>query len=547
MPQTAKLIGAPGSGKTHRLLELMDVNIAEGYSPLTDIAFVSFTRAARREAAERAAAQFSVPRADLEVHGHFRTLHSICFQGLGLMRQHVLTRDHSQWLSDTLQMRVAKAATPDDPRRDSEFPDAGDRGAGDDVLLLWSAARNMLVPLDVVWRKVRAIDDDIPPLAKCRAAVLRYEGAKYVEGRLDFTDMLGRWGGIKFGVDGHTAAEPEGDVPGVAVVFHDEAQDASRLTLEAFRRLTSNPRCRRVYIAGDPRQCLYGWAGTAPENFLDWPCEKQQAMTKSWRCPRPVLDAADRVLRQSSCYLHYGVAPADHEGSVEEEVDAPVSDIVDPRKDWLVLCRTNRRAGGVGKALTDAGIPWAPLRGRGGWRSRKVVPLAALSELQVGSPLSGEQVVAIARAVPSVVDGRRMWGKGYRDWTMYDYDPTDDDWVTPNELSTRFGVTESLLATVESGSWDKVVSEGREFAPGVKRHGPGLATAPMVRVGTVHAAKGMQADNVLVVCAATRTVWRAMQTQGGFDEECRVAYTAMTRARRRLVIDRTKRRFAMPL
>ena len=62
-----------------------------------------------------------------------------------------------------------------------------------------------------------------------------------------------------------------------------------------------------------------------------------------------------------------------------------------------------------------------------------------------------------------------------------------------------------------------------------------LVERPRIRVGTIHAAKGAEADNVFLLKSITPRVLESI-AKGGADAERRVWYTGVTRARRRLVL-----------
>ena len=53
------ILGPPGTGKTTRLISIMEKEIARGVKP-ERIAFVSFTKKATEEAADRAAEKFGL-------------------------------------------------------------------------------------------------------------------------------------------------------------------------------------------------------------------------------------------------------------------------------------------------------------------------------------------------------------------------------------------------------------------------------------------------------------------------------------------------------
>jgi len=63
-----------------------------------------------------------------------------------------------------------------------------------------------------------------------------------------------------------------------------------------------------------------------------------------------------------------------------------------------------------------------------------------------------------------------------------------------------------------------------------------LASSPRIRVGTVHSVKGMEADNVAFLTTIGRRVEQGMEDEPQHDEEQRIAYVAVTRARRNLMV-----------
>ncbi len=251
--QVARLIGGAGTGKTTELLGIMKSVLEQiGDSP-SAIGFASFTTAAREEMVNRAASAFDCHPSMLDKHGWFRTVHSTCFKMLDLKTEQMLTRDDkaSKWIADRLRVSVS-------------WKKVGDSGyaacVGDDEaaasLTLWDIARSRIVTLASVHAEKSHAGLDVPPIATVRHFIRKYEDAKRIDGKSDFVDILGRYAGVRFPLEGPEDMEPEGDLPeGVQAWIFDEAQDSSALVDRVCRRLAYGPGVKWTYLAADPFQC----------------------------------------------------------------------------------------------------------------------------------------------------------------------------------------------------------------------------------------------------------------------------------------------------
>ena len=79
------VLGPPGTGKTHTLLNKVDEYLKE--TDPNKIGYFSFTQKAAHEARDRAMSKFNLGEGDLP---YFRTLHSLAFRRLGIKKEDVL-------------------------------------------------------------------------------------------------------------------------------------------------------------------------------------------------------------------------------------------------------------------------------------------------------------------------------------------------------------------------------------------------------------------------------------------------------------------------
>ena len=528
----ARLIGAAGSGKTTELLRIMESALPKlGNDPLR-LGFASFTRAARAEAVGRAAAAWGVAPGLLDGEGWFRTVHSTAKRCLDVQPGQLLggSAADTEWISNALGVRVS--TTIDDETGRQKFV-GGVEGA---ALTCWDLARSTLQPLDEVVRKARRLDDNVPDFAAVVRISERYELAKRLEDRLDFSDLLLRFSGIRVSAsDGVDRVEPEGELPPVEAWLFDEQQDASPLLDAACKRLVSAESVKWCYVVGDPFQSIFGFAGSSSECFLGWPAEKERMMPKSYRCPAPILELGERCLRRMyRGYFDRKVAPADHDGRIHEvDVEYPVN-VAKPDEDWLFIARTNYEASRLYASLNSSGKParWVKqpegvsVRGQG---------LAALYALEKGKQISGAEWGRALELLPSVNKAKEpMLARGSKaGWSKH-----VDDWdvIFPNELE-QVGATPPLVEKIRSGGWCGLVDRGEEWRRHAEKWGSELASNSKIRVGTIHSVKGMEADNVAMLTTISRRVEQGREDdREQHDEECRIAYVGVTRARRNLYV-----------
>lgn len=529
----ARVIGYAGSGKTTELLRLMEAALPRlGNDPLR-LGFASFTRAARAEAVGRAASAWDVHPSLLERDGWFRTVHSTCKRCLGVQPGQLLgdRQQDLEWISNVCGVRLST---------DIDEESGQQRFIGDPTvaasLNCWSLSRSSLMPLELVVHNMRRVDDSVPDLAAVVRVVEKYEGAKRIDDRLDFADLLLRFAGLRASTTGVDRVPPEGDTPPVDAWLFDEQQDASPLLDAVCKRLVSSPTVRWCYVVGDPFQAIYGFAGSSAECFLGWPAKKERTMPKSYRCPKPIVELGERCLRRmGQGYFDRHVAPADHEGRVIEcDAIEQVAAMAKPDEDWLFIARTNYHARRMFATLQTHYKPCRWVRSSDATSARGE-GLQALYMLEKDEPVSGRQWARAVSLLPTKnKDGQPVLRRGVKtNWATTEADQWDA--VFQNELES-VGAEPALVTSIRDGSWCRLVDGGFAWRQQAVRHGATLAATPRIRVGTIHSVKGAEADNVALLTTTGSRVEQGLESPGQADEEHRIAYVAVTRTRRNLYV-----------
>ena len=544
--QVAKLIGGAGTGKTTELLRIMGEIVASGVEPM-DIGYVSFTRAARAEAAQRVVDQFGGDAADLQSAGWFRTLHSVCYRCLGgRFGDRLLAggKDDAQWLAEALgESSIGYEPTESlEDRREVLGADAEGSSAAK-ALQLWDLARSRLESLHETYLLARKMGGTLPPYARVRSCVDRYERAKWNDDRLDYCDLAGRFAGWVWDLDGEPrGGTPQGYTPEVPVWFFDEHQDVSRLLDSVACRLAEAPGVRWVYYAGDPFQSIYGFGGSDYRCLLDVPCDRYRVMDQSYRCPRIILQRGEEVLRKTTDYFNRFIKPRDEVGRYAKihciKGTGAEQYLRASEGSWLLLARTNYTARRLSAYLDRNGIPWDYTRGNGGYVTpthRMVSGL--LYDLSIGKTISSAEWESLIRYLPAGRGVNSLLERGVKTAAVAGTYRTAIPRVSLASI-TDAGGTETLQSIVSTGRWVEHVEGAPRYLAAVKHAywGRAYADQPTIRVGTIHSVKGSEADNVLLLDEIGPRIVEAIQCPEGRDAELRVSYVGITRARKRLFV-----------
>ena len=257
----ARLLAGPGTGKSYTLAARIAALIGRGEDPERMLA-ISFTRLAANELAS------AIANEDLggQEPPESRTLHSYSFRQL---RQHSAEAYVGRHVVDKWELDHAIRL------------DIGRR-----VGLSPGRISGLLAEYDAAWRTVGN-----PPSFPQRHA---FETAlEALRGVLHFA-LLGE---LVFKFLRYLDADPEFD-PGLDYLIVDEYQDLNRCDQEVIARLAA--RGAALLIAGDDDQSLYGFRHANPQGIIDFAGQFEDcsdfSLEECRRCSSEILTAARRVI-----------------------------------------------------------------------------------------------------------------------------------------------------------------------------------------------------------------------------------------------------------
>jgi len=496
MPETAPMrpeivLGPPGTGKTTYLLNEVEKTLASGVDP-SRIGYVAFTRKAATEAIERANEKFGLTEKRMP---YFRTLHSLTFRLLGLNKKQVMGVSDYKAFGNIMGVQVSGYTGAAEGL-------VGGAKPGDKALFLIGKARVRDMPLEEQWREQ---NEDIGWFELERLA-RGLEEFKKQRQLIDFTDMLEQF--LKFGRG-----------PNLELLVIDEAQDLSYLQWEIVTKLAAT--ANRVIIAGDDDQAIFQWAGADVDYFIALEGEVK-VLEKSYRTPSSVQHAANEVITKVNSRRTKDWQPRDEEGRVRYEsrgIDVDMSSGT-----WLVLARNAYLLDSMEEHCLREG--W--LFEKSGRRSVSDITLKAIrawEKLRNDEEISAGDVQKILRFV-------RHNGK-----------------TSPREGLFSMGDIQRNWGTASSAIWheafEKMNLTERSYVIASLRRGEKVSQEPRIKLSTIHSAKGGEADNVVLYSDISPQSYNTMIKYP--DDEARVFYVGMTRAKNNLhlVVPQTRFSFAL--
>lgn len=498
------VLGPPGCGKTTDLLSKVETCLEDGINP-DRIGFVSFTRKAVTEATTRACEKFNLTHNDFP---YFKTIHSLCFSLVEAKRPDIVGREHMTELGKILGYKFG--GTFDES--ETGMPTGTDKG--DQLLFIDNFARVTMRTLKEAWAKANA---DLSWHEQERMSIA-YKTFKDNHGLVDFTDLL-------------TVACEKDITVDLDVVFIDEAQDLSRLQWRVLQSVFRN--VPQVYIAGDDDQSIYKWSGADVDTFLSLP-GKKELLSQSYRVPRRIHRMSANIITSVKNRYEKPYNPKDEEGSIDK---CQHLDYIKWSDEGTVLLLARnvyllKRYEGM---LRKRGMPYVM---RGGYNSVKtghVEAILAWEALRKGEAITGRSA---KRMYEYIRTGRNL-KRGGKTTILQLH---DKDLVAKEQL-----IENHHLVSVDEiwhDALDAIELDQREFYLAILRQKRKLTAPPLISINTIHGVKGGEADHVIVLADMS---WKTYQEyQKAPDQEHRIAYVAVTRAKKRLTIIQPSSQLAYP-
>lgn len=502
------VLGPPGCGKTTTLIGIVEEELARG-TPPDRIGYVSFTKRAAAEAVSRACAKFSLDRKEFK---WFRTLHSLCYEVLGLKNTDVFEGEKVAEFAGMMGLEITGKLNWNDGTTSGQ-------SLGDRILFIENLARIRRVPLR---EQYIATNDQISwPLVEQTAESLRL--FKKDNGYLDYTDMLseflvGDW------------------CPVLDCLLVDEAQDLSLLQWLVVRKLAE--RAKRVVVAGDDDQGIYRWAGADVDTFINLE-GRARVLNQSYRVPQILRETANQIIsgiknRRPKEWANRPEMGTQRRAGFEEifNLDYRVHDSTLDGDDVLILARNTYLLTAAKERVHARGKLYE-------MHGNRSIGQGVIEAILDWTALTQDKGIMVdqARNIYTHMKSISSVARGHKTLPRF----KDDEVVTGSMLREAGG----LLRRPEEPWYEALdamtTSQIAYVRMLIKGNDGRIPTKPTVRLSTIHGMKGGEADTVVVLTDMANRTWHEGRHVNGRDDEARVWYVATTRAKRALhvVIPRT--------
>ena len=349
-------------------------------------------------------------------------------------------------------------------------------------------------------------------------------------------------------------------------ILIDEYQDINPKQHEFVRLLAGNH--KNLSVVGDDEQTIYGWRYADISIFLnferEWPGARIHFLEENYRSTSSIISSASAVVRNNrvrapkNLYTNnprgesITLFEADSESFEAEWIAYEIKNIKDenPNIEVSILYRTNAQSRAIEQSLIRRDIPYRIFGGLKFYERREVKDVVAglryaanmsdtVSRERIEKNLTKRKFAAFKARLhgakdvkPKDIIGMFLETFNYLEYLEENFINAAERCENVAELMTFVAGFDDINELLEKLSL--LQSTDDEQVNGERR----AHNKKMVTMMTIHMAKGLEFDVVFIAGASEGLLphARSIDKEASIEEERRLMYVAMTRARKKLYI-----------
>lgn len=343
-------------------------------------------------------------------------------------------------------------------------------------------------------------------------------------------------------------------------ILIDEYQDTNTVQYRLVKLLAENH--RNLTVVGDDAQSIYGFRWSDFRNFLnferDWPEARVVVLDENYRSSATIVKAASAVIEHNKEQRKKSLWTKNTNGEPVLVVEARNAEdeaiwIAERvpllgAKGTTILYRTNAQSRPIEQALIYAGIPYEVFGGLRFYDRREVKDLVAALRLAAnpGEVVSRERLEENLgkRRTAELFARLPEYGGTLSPLELIGFFLKSTGYIAyltakfPKDFEDRIENIESLVSFAGEHENLEELLERIALFQSSESAGNRAESGEAVRLMTIHLAKGLEFDSVIVAGAAEGILphQRSLLKAEDLEEERRLIYVAMTRARERLIL-----------
>lgn len=549
------ILAGAGSGKTRVLTyKVIHLIMQKNIDPAS-ILMVTFTNKAATEMRERITALISA-QSDRRIHARplVATFHSLCAKFLRIEGGRIGLSTHFAIYDGNDQLDAIKEAMDRLGVSTKDYKPAS-------VLATISQAKNEVITAEEYQSYARGqFQQAVARIYPMYQFILKENDA------VDFDDLLLRTLAL-FREHPDILAKYQNSFQYILV---DEYQDTNRAQYLLTKLLAA--KYHNICVVGDFSQSIYSWRGADYRNLMrfkeDFPATKTFSLSQNYRSTQKILDGATSVISKNTSHPVLTLWTENPDGETidiyealneQNEADFLIQKMIDhgvsKLSDIAVLYRTNAQSRVIEEALLHHGIPYTLIGGTRFYDRKEVKDV--ISYLRV---LANEKDSIAFKRVEKLGKGRLAKFLSYQEEAG-----NTEHAVTIDLLDNTLRVTSYLELYDENDDEDRArlenIKELRSVAiafPDLTEFLENVALVESVyhskkqegerqnavTLMTLHAAKGLEFPIVFMIGMEEGLFphARSLMDRSELEEERRLCYVGITRAKQKLYVTYARRR-----